>query len=180
MNMIKSGQAIVIATTPDTYEWLNNLLQSLRGYKNYPIVILSDFSFELGKIRHMFYHTNYREFFLLQDSCEVLDTDIFDIVFNMYSGRNVFFAKKGYMYLNKYTAQGLEITRPPLVRTKAEAIEFENSWHKEYAKATSVHTLFPNFNKSNTFKEMFGRTNMVIENQYIRKYKGTWDRKQLS
>ncbi len=111
---------IVIPTHRTGTKFLENLLTSFRGYSKYPILIvisgyrrsdrkafsslLNNFSelpltletigtnsFELGGLYTAYTKTDYDEFFLLSHSCEIVNPDIFDIVFNEHAGRSVAF-----------------------------------------------------------------------------------------
>ncbi len=117
---------IVIPTHRTGTQFLENLLASFHGYSRYPILIvisgyrqrdrkvflsiLSSFSelpltleaietnsFELGGLYAAYAKMDYDEFFLLPHSCEIVNPEIFDIVFNKYAGRGVAFGlQSGY------------------------------------------------------------------------------------
>jgi hypothetical protein len=111
---------IVIPTHRTGTKFLGNLLTSFQGYNEYPILIvileyrqsdratfssiINGFSklplsletaeansFELGGLYTAYMKTDYDEFFLLSHSCEIVNCDIFDIIFNQYAGRSVAF-----------------------------------------------------------------------------------------
>lgn len=111
---------IVIPTHRTGTNFLENLLASFQGYNEYPILvvisecrqgdrktfssIINNFSklplsletietnsFELGGLYTAYCKTDYDEFFLLPHSCEIVNRDIFDIVFERNSGRSVAF-----------------------------------------------------------------------------------------
>ncbi|MGC2516281.1 MAG: hypothetical protein WA383_17280 [Terriglobales bacterium] len=111
---------IVIPTHRTGTNFLENLLASFQGYNEYPIlVVISEYrqgdrktfssiinsfsklplsletietnSFELGGLYTAYNKTDYDEFFLLPHSCEIVNRDIFDIVFERNSGRSVAF-----------------------------------------------------------------------------------------
>ena len=54
---------IVIATTPGREQWLQQCLASIK----HPVLVLSDFTFELGKINWIFNNTKIERFMFLQD-----------------------------------------------------------------------------------------------------------------
>ena len=65
----------------------------------------------------------------------------------------------------------------PVMADKADAIRNEIAWHELYFKTVGELTvLFPELRDSNATRqvELYGRTNLVLENDYIVKYKGTW------
>jgi len=111
---------IVIPTHRTGTKFLEKLLVSFQGYNEYPILIvisecrqgdrktfssiinafsklplsletIETNSFELGGLYTAYNKTDYDEFFLLPHSCEIVNRDIFDIVFKRNSGRSVAF-----------------------------------------------------------------------------------------
>lgn len=173
-------QAIVIATTPSPSDFLPNLLRSMEGYDKYPILVVSDYGYELGKIKFIYEHTDIEEFFLLQESCEIKDTKLFDMVFEKYKGKSVSVSPHLQSYLVKYRRAILDKMEIPVVKSKIESIEQEYEFNKQYKeKDSSLNILFPDLGDKDVFEEKFGRTNMVIENKYIKKYKGTWTTQNL-
>jgi len=79
-----------------------------------------------------------------------------------------------------YDRKLLKKTGIPEVRTRAEAVYFEVRWVEDYILAAGeISVFFSDLNDSDIFEEVFGRTNMVLENDYLKKYKGTWSRSQL-
>jgi hypothetical protein len=116
----KSPNVIVILTHRSGINFLWSLLKSFRGYDKYPIlVVVSDYkdkdqaifseiknnfsdlpieletiesnSFEFGGLYTAYHKTRYDEFLLLSHSCEIVNTAIFDIVFETYKSRSVAF-----------------------------------------------------------------------------------------
>ena len=110
----------VIPTHRTGTKLLENLLASFQGYNEYPIlIVISDYrqsdreafssiinsfsklplsletietnSFELGGLYTAYKKTEYDEFFLLPHSCEIVNRDIFNIVFKENAGRSVAF-----------------------------------------------------------------------------------------
>jgi hypothetical protein len=109
---------IVIPTHRSGVKLLDNLLDSFKGYDKYPIlIVISDYkqgdqeifsnirkkfsnlpivweiiktnSFELGGLYTAYVKTDSDEFFLLSHSCEIVNTNIFDIVFEKYKNKSV-------------------------------------------------------------------------------------------
>lgn len=168
-------KAIVVCTTPKTTNWLNNLLTSFRGYDKFPIVILSDFTYELGKINFIHKMTCITEFFLLQDSLEIKDPSIFEKGFT-YAGSVAWDAGLK-SYLGKYRREILDKCHIPLPKTKMDSVVFEESFNYEYlAKEPKKWVLHDDFCHSTVFEEKLGRTNMVLEDEYLKKYKHIWNR----
>jgi hypothetical protein len=68
----------------------------------------------------------------------------------------------------------------PIPKSKAEAIEFELSWTKKYVdQVGSVEVLFPELKDANAqgIEMRHGRENLILENEYLIKYKGNWGQK---
>ena len=115
---MKMKNVIVIPTHRTGTRFLENLLASFQGYNEYPIlIVISDYrqsdrktfssiinrfgklplsletietnSFELGGLYTAYKKTDYDEFFLLSHSCEIVNCDIFDIIFKTNAGRSV-------------------------------------------------------------------------------------------
>lgn len=111
---------IVIPTHRSDVRMLENLLTSFKGYSKYPIlIVIADYkqkdkkifasvvnkfnglpinfetiatnSFELGGLYTAYKKTDYDEFFLLSHSCEIVNNEIFDIVFKKYKNKSLAF-----------------------------------------------------------------------------------------
>lgn len=174
-------QAIVICTTPTPSPWLPNLLNSLDGYDKYPVIIVSNYGYEVGKIRWVVENTTIDEFVLLHDSCEIKDTRLFDLCFKEV-GYTVMFDPKFRSYMGKWRREVLERIGIPRTDTKEGSVSYEESWaNKIYlGNERKKKVLFKEgFSRSSIFEEKFGRNNMVLSNKYIKKWKGTWQRQQL-
>lgn len=172
-------QAIVIPTVPNKTEELQNLFGSLNGFDEYPVIILADYTYELGKVKFMVENTDFDEFFLLQHSCEIKDTKLFDILFQDYLGKSVSLNEEFSSYLFKYRRDILLQMDIPTIDSKLESIRQERNFHREYCKIEMPKFLFDDFVGMNKYEEKFGRKNQIMENEYIKKYKGTWDLSQL-
>ncbi|MEA2037296.1 MAG: hypothetical protein U9O94_07320 [Nanoarchaeota archaeon] len=173
-------QAIVIATTPDSTPFLQNLLFSISGYDEYPIIILSDYSYELGKIKFVMEHTDFDEFLLLHDSCEIKDTDLFRVVFDEMKGKSVSLSKSPRpvgSYLGKYRRSVLEQMDIPIINSKMESVVQEEDFNRSYPD--KWYYLPQSLRNSDVFIDMFGKRVMVLENNYLKKYKSVWRREQI-
>lgn len=170
------SKAIVVATFNDRYHWLHDCLASLKDYHRYPIITVNE-PFELGVIRWIYEHTDLDEFLLLQDSVVVKQTGWLDEVFD-HPGSVSLSTKQFFMYLGKYTREDLSKVELPEVKTKQEAIHYEDRWTELYAKADNVKYMWP-LHDSYVFEEHHERNNMILENDFIKKYKGTWNLNML-
>jgi hypothetical protein len=164
---------IVVATTPGREDWLKQCLESIEQ----PVFVLSDHTFELGKIHTIFHKTNIDRFMFLQDSVVVKDQNIFKLLDDegsiAFTNDPVPFG----MYMGVYERSVLEKIYIPLPRTKQDAIKYEIEWTKIYcSQAPKLKTAYPELCDQNaTRKEfVFGRENLVLENDYLIKYKGNW------
>jgi hypothetical protein len=167
---------VVIATSPNREAWLKDCVESLGR----DCLIVSDSTFELGKIRWLRDHTDIDRFLFLQDSVIVKHEGFWQLL-AQYDGSvsiNQDPDKYG-SYLGVYERRVLESVDIPFPQTKLEAIKYEVSWTRQYVKAAGdVPVLFPELWDCDNFVEKNGRTNMLIENDYLAKYKGTWSWEQ--
>jgi hypothetical protein len=174
-------KAIAIATTPDSKS-LGNLMKSMSGYDKYQILILSDFNYELGKIKFIYDHTNIEEFILLHDSCEVKDTSFIEDVFNNPLSVSFSCSPNNFgSYLGKYQRSVLSKMDIPIAKSKLDSVNYEETFNLEYEfRAGKIGFLSPQLVNTTKFEEMFGKMTMILENDYLIKYKSCWNRMKLS
>lgn len=179
-------QAIVICTHEYREHWCKNLLDTLKGLR-YPVFLFINTKkrdrFELGAIKHA-YKQGFDEFVLLQDSVEVKDIYLFDMLFKSNKGWAMSLCNHPYhfgCYLGKYRLETLKELEIPEVKNKLEAVEQEEVFTRNYvSKEKKFKPLFVNFGTNTTvFVEKFGEKRMVLENPYFIKYKGTWNRDMI-
>lgn len=172
----------VISTTPKREMWLKDCLQSL-GER--PVMILSDYTFELGKIDFVMKHTNIERFLLLQDSVVFKDVEKFYENLSRYQGSvsinkcPTFYGS----YMGVYERRVLSRMRIPVVKSKKEQVIFEIAFNNAYVSLLEgfVPVMYPELNDTTntSFVERHGRTNLVLENDVMIKYKGTWNWDQI-
>ena len=165
---------IVIATTPGREQWLQQCLASIE----HPVLVLSDFTFELGKINWIFNNTKIERFMFLQDSVVIKNQSLFDLLFKD-KGSIALTNDPGMygMYLGVYERKVLEMIDIPIPKSKAESIAFELSWTESYCRAArNVRLAFTDLtdSRAKTKEVLFGRENLVLENEFLIKYKGNW------
>jgi hypothetical protein len=172
---------VVVSTGDGRGHWVADCLRSItRGNVT---VCLSRTGGELGAIRMIHEGTHWSRWLLLQDSCEVLDNALFDLV-DATTG-SLLIAPRPSMYLAVYEREILDrigIPDVPAGADRAVAIRHETEWMDQYEDAHrqlrggSVPVLFPDFTDANAPRRehRHGRINLVLENTYLRKYKGTW------
>lgn len=153
-------------------------LYAMTGEQNWHIYEQEHDGFELGAIKAALQHTDWDEFFLLQDTFEVLNKDIFRILFEDYRERSVTYNPYKQMYLIKFRREILEKMEIPEVREKLESIRQEEVFTTAYGNLEpNMHCFNPAFKDDafyGNYEERFGRRNLVMRDQYLIKRKGTW------
>ena len=153
--------------------------QSYLGTLPYPVYYFPE-RYETGCISYVNRIIQPDEFIYLHDSIEIKDTAIFDMSFNF--KQSVHYFERFMCYAGKFRKEALDHIVIPVSKTKTEACVNEdkdalpqfNSFMWKYFKIEHCHWLFPGFSESSIFVEKFGRKNMVIENNFLIKYKGTY------
>jgi hypothetical protein len=170
-------EAIIICTTINRTDWLKNCLDSFKGYNKYPIITLminegkgrfADFIREIQKLP-------YDEFVLLQDSMEIKNPEVFDICFA--EDKSVSLASTPEKFGNFHGKFIMSIFREchiPEITSKEDDVVFEINFSKDYLSKCGKYVELCDLAHTNNFEEKFGRLNMVTENDYIKKYKGSW------
>jgi hypothetical protein len=164
---------IVVGTTPGRENWLKQCLESIQR----PVLVLSDHTFELGKIHTIFHKTNIDRFMFLQDSVVIKDQNIFNLLDDEGSIALTDDPVPFGMYMGVYERSVLEKIYIPLPETKQDAIKYEIEWTKIYcSQAYKLKTAYPELSDKNATKKevVFGRENLVLENDHLIKYKGNW------
>ena len=175
---MKPHQGIVIVTSDETSSFYRDCLSSLENL-NYPKIThrntKKNNSFEIGGI--ITGMEQFDEFALLHDTLFIKDLSIFDVVFNKYKNKSVSFGKSYFMYLGKYRTEVLLRMKLPIVKTKRQAVGQEFIFTENYIKNEEPEKyveLWSDFKNTDQFIVKHGRNNMLIENDYLVKYKGTW------
>jgi hypothetical protein len=180
-------QVIYVATTPGRVEFITNFLQSMKNYDGkYPLFIES--SYEYGWFDFAKEH-EWDELLFLHDSCEIKDYDLFDNVFETYKGKSVSFTGVPYflMGLGKFLREPYLKASFPTKNAYMDYKDKEFTFGNDYVKyaGEEPYVLFHNFmeneekDKGRVMERKFGRRNVILENQYIKKYKGHWTRHML-
>ena len=169
-------QAIIIPTHKSFNHWYINCVNTIKT--KYPLIMVintdENNQFELAAI-HKAISMEIDEFVVLQDTIEIKDNDLFKILFEDYKGKSVFLNPMGQMFLNKYLLSEIKQIKLPIVTDKMSAINAETNIHREYITKFKPHILFPKLVDNPKREEKLGRTNMIIENEYLKKYKGCWN-----
>jgi hypothetical protein len=165
---------IVIGSSPERQEWLSDCSSSI---KREHIAVVNT-GFELGKIAWVINNTNADRFLFLQDSWLIKDEGFWDLL-ESHPSSVAINADPYYFgcYTGVYERWVIDEIGVPFMRDKREAIKNEIDWHKAYVEvAGKPAVLFPELTDNNATGtvERHGRINLVLENDYIAKYKGTW------
>lgn len=135
--------------------------------------------FDPGAIVWAREHCEDEEFFVLHDSCLVKDNLLWRVVFEGYYENSVALADHPTalgMFLGKYRTEIVKQLDPPIAKDKMHAVELEIDYNKRYCEIDYPVIMNEPLSISNVFEEKFGRKNMILENRWIKKYKGTWNR----
>lgn len=205
--MIK--KAILVVTWKGTLNYCYDLLESIKHYKGAEIVVAlndcedvpSDHPFfdylrsndisllpiqgnrwECGGMTAIMAFTDYDEFVLIQDTLEIKDTIIFDMMFAK-EGKSIAFGRDWLCYLGKYRREVLNQFPIPICLTKMDAYYNEHMvaniymYVAEKIEGSKVEVLFPdwtNDNPLNYFEEKFERKNLVLYNPFVVKRKSLY------
>ena len=165
---------IVIGSSPDRQEWLADCSASI---KRDHIAVVNT-GYELGKIRWVMENTTADRFLFLQDSWLIKDEGFWNLL-EAHSGSVAINSDPYYFgcYAGIYERSVIEKIGLPVTTDKQDAIRNEIDWHKAYVEIAGKPTvLFPELTDNNATGtvEKHGRINLLLENEYIAKYKGTW------
>ena len=165
---------VVIGSAPQRKDWLAECSASIEREH---ISVIS-YGYELAKIRWVIENTSAERFLFLQDSWVIKDQGFWNLL-DKQSGSIAITADPYFYgcYAGVYERAVIEAIGIPRIETKDEAILHEILWHKKYVEvAGEPLVLFPDLTDANATKQIehHGRTNLVLENDYVIKYKGTW------
>jgi len=168
-NPYKNKGIIVVTYTGSP--WMSDCLSSLTGVK-YPIYICINPKGRSAYDAEGFYYAKkhgIKDFIILHDSMEIKDISLFDKLFELEG--NVQLSRAWQMFLGKFSLDKL----PPLPHRpvgKMAAVNFESS----YLRGTKAdHIPFELLKDTKVFIFKQGKKRMVIENEYLIKFKGTWE-----
>jgi hypothetical protein len=167
---------IFIGTTSTRRNWLEQCTRSLGARTFTPIADVA--MWELGKIKHI--HETYRHerFLFLHDSVEILSERFFELTEETTGSVALFSDPVPFgMFMGIFERTVLD--QVPLWQPVSQeaSVRAELLWTTRYARAAkSFSVLFPEVSDRAAIRSVhrFGRTNLVLENEHIRKYKATW------
>jgi hypothetical protein len=163
-------QSIIVVTYKGS-PWIGECLDSLAGCK-YPVHVCINPPGKSAYDPAGFYYAKehgLEQFIIMHDTMIIKDMSFFDDAFAI-EGNVSFPAVDFLMCFGKYDASLL----PPLPAKptkKMEAIMFETYYARKIPKSA---TLFPDFDDTHIFVHKHGKDRMVLENDYVIKYKATW------
>lgn len=166
-------QGIVVGATPGRTPWLVDMLASL-DTGHYPVLVINTWDFEIAVFQEAVEH--FDEFVFLPMTCIVKDNSLW---YHMFEGERQSISLSNTpcpfgMFFGKYLSEDVrEIGFPPCAN-KFEAILQERAWTEKYA-ALRPYKAFADLPDSWRFENKYGRKNMVVENQWMKKWKGSWD-----
>lgn len=166
---------IVVVNDGNNASWITE-------FKDIRFIISEDDRFELGAITKVLELTDWDEFILLQDTIEIKNNSIFEILFNNYPNQSVAYNPHFQMYLGKFRRETLEKLSIPVVTNKIESVAQEGAFLKQYMDTENVAIFNPHFIDGNfygSYEELWGRKNLILSDEYLIKRKGTWDASQL-
>lgn len=145
-------------------------------------LVVSVPGFELAKLKWVLENTTLTRFLFLQDSVTV--SEALYVRLSDFTGSVAFLSDPVPFgcYLGVYEREILEKVGIPNICSKREAVEAEIWWTKAYCEAAGdVPVLFPDLSDRNAKRHSIrhGRENLVIENECLTKYKGTWRHDQI-
>lgn len=146
-------------------------------------LVVSVPGWELGKLDWVLQNTTIDRFLFIQDSVIVSPA--------LYARLSDFDGSVAVLsdpvpfgcYLGVYERKVLQKVGVPNICSKREAVEAEIWWTQAYCEAAGdVPVLFPDLSDRNAKRHSIrhGRENLVLENEFITKYKGTWRHDQIA
>lgn len=162
----------VIIVTYEGSPWIDEQLESIRE-SPFPVVLAintaDDNRFDPAGF-YLAVDLGLEEFVLLHDSCLVRDISVFELLFG--TPGVVALSPNFMMFQGKFVTERLPSLPDPPIRSKWEAVAFEAA----FAQVPADVTLFPEFNDTNhRVGHKHGRDNLIIENDYLVKYKQCYD-----
>lgn len=171
--MIQTRQAILILHHKTSRGWLEDLLDSIDT--TYPIIISNHQGWCMNGIQKFYENNDYDEVCILNESMIVKDNDLWRIIFEENKGKSVMLGVDYTMFTGKYLTE--HILPFPDVKTKRDDVLLgEDQWCRGYSRQPIEHILLdPLHDTFQEFEEKNGRNNMILENQWLKKFKGHWD-----
>lgn len=162
---------VVVGTNPERGHWLKDCIRSIRATSRHRRVhIHKTGGYELTALRAGV--TRFKKFLFLHDSVEVLNPAFWEIIDTtppawIFGGPPMYMA----VYDSAELVKALEDAPYGRDMTKVLSIY----WEGELANRIQYPTLWPEVIDANgRLEEHHGRLNLVLENEFARKWKGNW------
>ena len=168
---------IVVSTAPNRDCWLQDCLASI----DRPVMVVKTTEWELGSIRWVHQNLSPERFLFLQDSVVIHDQGIFNLIERV--GGSSLLMPIPNCYMGVYCRSVLKQLPLPEIpagtdsQRKEFSIKYEARFTREYCRvAKNCPVIFPELidNLCPRREHRHGRINMVMENRWITKYKGTF------
>lgn len=146
----------------------------------FPVIYNKRGGFELGALHKLIASCPKEDdFFLLPETSIMKDNRIFDLTAR-YNGS--FAMSPGFgSFTGKYCREILTNIGIPIPQSRKSAIFYEKFWHVLYMDTEPNMAIADDpLIDSEVFEEFNGRTNMVLENAYMKKWKSNWGNIKLS
>lgn len=135
-------------------------------------------------VKKMWQTTSYDELFFMNESMVCKDNSIWDIVFKKYGGRSVMMSERYLMFFGKFRREMINQLQFPDVHNKYEDVMLgEGQWCRQYWELSDHIEIDPledgDTSDVGRFEFKHGRRNLVIENQYFKKWKASYNMETL-
>lgn len=182
------SHAVIVSTALGMERWLEQCLKSLRQVRGIPVIVYRNTlgTGEGESLRQAALYTQYEEVIFLHDTMELLDPALIDYCFCENAGTSIGFMGGIEFGMNsgKFKPAVLRQMRETVLRVpqdKREATDMELGFGAEYLRFEPHAFVMPDpLVDRPVFRRRFGRVNMVLENRYLRKWKGCWNRQLVS
>lgn len=174
------SSAIVVGTHPGS-KWLPECLASFPEplLDKWPMIIVNNHGFEMGKIIWIYENTLLEEFLLLPDTVEIIGdgqwiTDALEARGRSVACNNC--PRPGGSFMMKYRRPILDKLRTAgkmkATPTKGEAIQAEINFHEDYWREEGrPNVLWPEMDDTLNFIHKHGQRRIILESPGLRKYK---------
>lgn len=171
-------QRVMIVTCDDRRPWLDDCLDSLCHRSD--LMVVNTPGWEVEKLRYMYEQTDVDEWYFIQDSMIIKDDSFIDEAFAIKGSVSMTECPVVMgMYIGKWCRSTLDKIEIPRSKDKYFAILNEVGWCPEYAALEGrIPVQFPEINDKmfgDRREERHGRTNLILENDFFKKWKGTWN-----
>lgn len=151
---------------------------------DYPVVLSMHDGWVMEGVKKVWETTNYKELFFMNESMICKDNAIWEKVFHEYGGKSVMMSERYLMFFGKFRREMVNKLQFPDVRNKLDDVFLgEGQWCRQYYELGDHVEIDPladgDYNDPSRFEEKNGRRNLVLENQYFKKWKASYDMKTL-